>query len=437
MADTRRLDDLTSILQRTRGADEWVARADQVRTITRHIGTARETCLAETTTVRAQLYRDLRRGRGTAGFVARADQDDLTERVGAAADRARHNVDLSWRMPLPAAPARVQIVDEQAFADPIDAVDQVTQELLDAARAAQVALTRFTVCLEAGEAEVRSSGLFASHYRSTSIRVAALLAPDSGGPGALARLERRARRPVDLGLTIAVDDAARRSRDRAAAAHLSPGVYDVVLPGEVTIGDDAARYGLWDPLVGQSSATLARQGLSRFLIGHQLLPATGGGDPLTLRSDGTIPFGLYSAPFGELGEPVRAFDLLRDGAAAGHPLDLREAALREVTPNGGVRNLVIESGPTLAAALRRPVDRPLLELAELAWLDTDPRTGTFVAEIALGVALMGERRQPVTGGALRGSVFDLLSRARRSRERVADAWYYGPAWLRIDGVTID
>jgi predicted Zn-dependent protease len=340
-------------------------------------------------------------------------------------------------MPLPAAPARVAIVDEQAFADPIDAVDQVTQELLDAAGAARVALTRFTVSLEAGEVEVRTSGLFASHYRYTSLTVTALLAPDSGGPGNLARLERRARRPGDLELTIAVDAAATRARDRAAAANLAPGSYDLVLPGEVTIGDDPARYGLWDPLVGQSSATLARQGLSRFLVGRQLLPASGDGDPLTLRSDGTIPYGLYSAPFGELGEPVRAFDLLRDGAAAGHPLDLREAALRRVTPNGGVRNLIIDSGPTPAAALRRPVHRPLLELTELAWLDTDPRTGTFVAEIALGVALIDERRQPVTGGALRGNVFDLLSRARRSRERTADAWYHGPAWLRVDDVTID
>jgi predicted Zn-dependent protease len=437
VAETQRLDQLTSILRRTRGADEWVARAERVRTISRSIGAGRETSLGETTNVRAQVYRDLRRGRGAAGFVARADEEDLTERVANTAERARYNIDVAWRMPLPAASARVEVADEQAFADPLGAVDQVTEALLDAAAAAKVSLTRFAITLMAGEVELRTSGLFASHYRHTLIEVRAWLDAGTAERAATAELWRRARRPEDLGLAAGVASAATHARDYADAARLAPGIYDLVFPGEVTLGEDPKRYGLLDPLVRQSSATLARQGLSRFHIGQALMPAIGDGDPLTVRSDGTIDHGLYSAPFGELGEPVRAFDLVRAGVAAGHPLDLREAALRRVTPNGGVRNLVVDSGRAPGAALRRPLDRPLIELAQLAWLDTDARTGAFVAEIGLGYALMGDRRQPITGGALRGNSFELLARTRRSRERIEEGWYYGPAWLRVDELTIE
>ncbi|HTM22019.1 MAG TPA: metallopeptidase TldD-related protein, partial [Kofleriaceae bacterium] len=176
----------------------------------------------------------------------------------------------------------------------------------------------------------------------------------------------------------------------------------------------------------------------RYRVGQSIYGAVEpSGDRLTVRSDGTLPWAWESAPLGALGEPVRGFDLVVDGVAAGVALDLREAGRLGVPANGGVRNLVIGPGGAALAALRAPrAGRPRLEVAELAWLETNPRTGAFVAEIGLAALSTGGGESPVAGGAFRGNVFELLARAHLSTETDAGALYRGPSAIRVDDIEI-
>ena len=78
---------------------------------------------------------------------------------------------------------------------------------------------------------------------------------------------------------------------------------------------------------------------------------------------------------------MRRWTLVERGVAAGLALSPREAALRGRNPNGGVRNLVVETGAWNGTATG---DR-VVEIRRLRSLSIDPYTGDASLEIALGV----------------------------------------------------
>ena len=230
------------------------------------------------------------------------------------------------------------------------------------------------------------------------------------------------------------------------------------LGGEPAADGAPRSYGFFAPLVFHADGGRARLGLGRHQPGQQLrdhrtnqperATATAGdcwpvapsnaaaaiGDPLTISSDGARPFGWHSAPFGDLGEPVRRFDLVRDGVVADLALDLCEAALRGQSPNGGVRDLVVSPGAAPATELMVAGARPLVIASQVRWLEWDPRSGTLALELGAGHLLRGTTRTAVAGGALTGDAIALLHSARRSRELASHAWHHGPILYRFDDV---
>ena len=149
-------------------------------------------------------------------------------------------------------------------------------------------------------------------------------------------------------------------------------------------------------------------------------------DPLTITSDGALPYGVRSAPLGDDGDAVRTFPLVECGIAAGLGLSPREAALRKRDPNGGVRNLVVQPG--LWDGRVDPSGR-LVEVRRLRDLAIDPYTGRASLEIALGVV---HGKGPFTGGTLRLDLVDALARARRSSARIRRGPYDGPSSVLIE-----
>ncbi len=428
--------DLAAIEAALRGShevDEWIASARRERHHVREVGAARVQRMAETTTVNGMVFRDLRRGRGAARFAAVGDEA-AAALVHDAAERAALSVGPPWHLPPPSAPARAPVADDQAYADPDAAVGAITDALLGAVSAAGVATTRLEISLAVVERELRTSAGLARTYRSTLFDLSATLIQRPGGARAQP-LRLCARRADDLAIQAEVTRAATLMADRARATRLAPGPCDVLLTG-AALADAADRgYGLWQPLVAQANAASARRGLARYRIGQSIYgEAQPSGEVITARSDGTLAYGLRSAPLGELGEPVRPFDLVRAGVAAGHPLGLIEAALAGEAANGGARNLIIESGPTPLGALSAPGARRLIEIALLGFLDVDAATGDFAAAVRLGYT--GADHAPVTGAILRGNLFDALLRARFSRETTVRGWYYGPEGIRFDGLAL-
>jgi predicted Zn-dependent protease len=444
-----RLDRVVSALERAAGVDEFVAverRGERARSTS---GAAASRAAAELHEVRASVYRDLRRGRGSATLVAGSDDPRaLAASIDEAASRARDGVGPPWRLPPPSAPARVAISDPVIEAGAFAAIDLIEAYLADLAARAGLSLAAVRVAAVRERVRVRTSRRFDNAFDATTCSVEAVLSAE-GGPGeAVERVRRRARRVDDLALEQAVAGAGRRLRARRDAAALPPGRYDLLLRDDAvtpevvggldTGGADHDRYGWFAPLVAQASADRARRGLTLYRPGQSIYgqrPLRG--EPLTVHSDGTLPFGLGSRPFGELGEPVRRFTLVDGGVAAEVALEQREAALRGVPANGGVRNLVVAGGAAPLETLRRPGPRPLVEVFDLAWLETDLQSGALVAELGLGTLhAPGAAPAPVTGGALRGDLFDLLAKARFSAETRFAGWYLGPTAIRLDDVAV-
>lgn len=399
---------LAQALAARRELSEWVARERQSETA--WVSNGGEGA-ATHTTGHGAVFVDATAGRGAALLeLGHSDLARLPERIERAAERARAAAGPSWRLPLPAAPARVEL-DDPALGP--DAATELADELRAAAAAAGAELRRWDVHVARDTIGVRTSAGLHASYTATAARVTAAATTASG---AVVRIDLHRRRRAELELANELQRAGRRASDRTAARRLPAGRYSMRMPPDVIEHTACPQHphGVWQPLVAQADGARARRGLSRYLRDHAIArePAR---DALTLTSDGTLPFAALSAPFGAWGEPVRRFALVRRGRAAGVALDAREAALRGVTPNGGTRNLVLAPGSGSD-------DPDAVELAELGWWETDPASGSFTAELTLGYW----RGTPVHAAVLRGNLFDALGDAAFGGEARATSWYVGP-----------
>lgn len=423
------------MLRDERGVDEWVLRDSEIRRVVRVLGGGAARSEFDEVSLRALVLSDGESGRGAATLdVVDVDVDD----AGAAALVARAAADAAagrgppWVLPPSAAPAHVELSDRRIAADPGNAVGEIVSQL-DAVSGRALILPGARVTAEVHRIGVETSRGFASEYRMTSIEVDVWLASQEGGGRARERVWIRERRMEDGTILAALATAAERLARRARAVPLAPGPVDLLLePPALAAGD----WGWFAPFVANADARRVRLGVSRYRPGQPVFGAGGGGEHISLVSDGTVAFAPRSAPFGDLGEPVRRFELIRAGAASGLALDLREAALAGTTANGGVRNLELAAGRSAASDLQSPGERPLLTVHDLAWIDVDDRSGDMAAGISLASRQSGATSEAVTGGILVGNLFDMWSRAQLSVDAGGFAWYRGPAAVRIDSVLV-
>ncbi|MDD3981039.1 MAG: metallopeptidase TldD-related protein, partial [Spirochaetales bacterium] len=80
--------------------------------------------------------------------------------------------------------------------------------------------------------------------------------------------------------------------------------------------------------------------------------------------------------------------------------------------------------------------RPHLELVKFSDFRLETSTGDFGGEIRLGYWFDGEKRIPVTGGSISGSVAELRSAMVRSRERGLGSRSLCPVAVKLAGVSI-
>lgn len=379
----------------------------------------------DTLALDATVHRDAPAGRGSARFVL-GSNDDVIDVLDAALAHAGAATGRAWRSPLPAAPARVSLLDPE-----IDPARNPGPNL--------VALAAFELSLQAvkgagaagaeildidGEVERSATAIITrrgldARWLATMYR----LELEVRRGDVVARVQAQARRREDLAPGILIADALDAAARRARALATPAGRFPVVMRAPALLHGGR---GLLEAIVAQADPALERQGLVRYRAGRPIAPgAAASSHPLDVASDGTLDFGLRSAPLDERGDAVRRFTLVSGGIARDLALDAREAGLRNASPNGGARGLVVPPGTEPEAALLD--GGPLLLVESLAWLELAPITGRFRAQIGLAQLVDRGQRHDVTGGILRGDALAALALSRRSTAVVATPEYRGPA----------
>lgn len=371
------------------------------------------------------VHHDAPAGRGSAHVILDAASGDPDAAVREAVTLARASVGPAWVTQPPAAPARVEVADTTLSArEPV----AIAAELVRTATGPAGTTIQTTArVVREKVALVTRQGL---HTQWTATQLRAELAVTRGGH--TLRATREARRLADLGIRDAIAAASKDLELLGQATPLAPG------PAAIILGPDALLHGglgVWAVFVPQADAVVERQGLTRY---REHTPIAEGADrdpePLTIVSDGALPYGLYSAPMGDQGDAVRRFTLIDRGIATGLSLAPREAALRGRDPNGGVRNLAVEPGSwsgKLDASGARTV-----EVKRLRGLSFDPYTGDAALEILLALDHDPKGSRPVSGGSLRIDMIAALARSRRSSERLVRGGYVGPSSVLVDAVEL-
>jgi hypothetical protein len=371
------------------------------------------------------VHHDAPSGRGSAHVTVDAADGDPEAAVRQAVTLARASVGPAWITQPAAAPARVSVEDTSlATRDPLAIATSILREL---PRPSSARIQGAARVLREQVFVVTRQGL-KTQWKATRLRVDLTVSANERS----LTLSREARRVADLQLSSAVGGAIEDLGLLASAQPISPGPCAVILRADAMLH---AGLGVWRALVTQADAVVERQGLTRYREGTPIAPRAATVDePLTVISDGARENGLLSVPVSDQGDSVRRFPLIERGVARGLGLTPREAALRGRDPNGGVRNLVVESGSwpgTVDVSSPRVVD-----IRRLRSLSLDPYTGDAALEIALAMDHTKAVSRPVVGGALRLDMIEVLATCRRSAERIHRGAYVGPGALLIEHVDL-
>ncbi len=370
------------------------------------------------------VHDDVPNGRGSAHVEVDAASDDTPAGLVIQARQiARAAVGPAWSSRPPSAPAHVALVDPD-LGDLVDAAGAIvaTAPPPDSAVAMRAEVARERTSIETKQG-------FHATWPATRFRASAMVVI---GDRSL-ELERTARRASDLGLDGSLAAAAADLRGLALATASTAGPCTLVLRADAML--HGGGYGVWDVFAAFADGAVDRQGLTRYRIGTPIAPgAEALDDALSITSDGALDFAIRSAPSGDEGEAVRRFPIIQRGVAIGLGLTPREAALRRLDPNGGVRNLVVKPG-----AWSGDIDpaRPrVIEVLRLRDLAIDRYAGDANLEIGLAIEHVGGAARPIAGGTIRIDLVAALAGARRTAGIVRRGAYQGPASVLIDNVVL-
>ena len=385
--------------------------------------------------LQAQIYVDRKRGRGSANLFP-APETDLYGQIQEASTRAHSALGAIWQLPAPAAPARVSVAESTPYNSTREIVRHVLGELENATPSTVRILKATATAQHSTHRAVLSNG-FDNQYTSKDFTIEATVQAHGGVPVPL-HLRTRQLARLQPELEKVMERSQRRSLRDALSAAATPGQVDVVLLQSSYLPSVPSDFGIWTPLVHEASAARVRAGMSTHTPGRALLSAPARGDALSMRSEGTEPYALRSAPFSYDGQAVRNFTLAEDGMATGVSIGHRDAALGSGQANGGVRRLVIACGNNRARTLQRPTTRPLLVVHALDSVQSTARGSLYLgvasAELLSRDALGVARSTPIRSAVVCGNLQDWLHDAYFSAESRDDDWILGPQLLRFNNV---
>jgi predicted Zn-dependent protease len=339
-----------------------------------------------------------------------------------------------YGLPGPAAYPDVPLVDPGILERPDELAAELAAELRDAVfREAGVELSSGEIFLESREVELRNSRGVHGRSVETSVLLEFVLLAGRGAGQMEAHTVLERRRLADIDLPELVERTARHARDMLRTT------MPRTLRGPVLLRDRALADLLGNEeangvLSFHTSAAAKYRDLSRLEVG---LPVSGElpieGDRLCYHGSSVLPYGTYSAPFDGEGLPGADLRVIDDGVLVRRWASQRYADYMNIPATGAFGNAIIPPGAHALDDLR---DACALQIVAFSWMNPDPVTGDFVAEIRLGYERHGAEWQPIRGGSLSGNIFAALANIRLSRETGFFGHYQGPAAALFGDLTV-
>jgi predicted Zn-dependent protease len=370
---------------------------------------------------------------GESSFTVVDLDTPLEPSLDAAFARARLVKNKAWTLPGPGEGGAtvVRAVDPRMVEVPEEAADDVGGQIVSAVRAAGgVELSASEVFCDYRRVHLRSSrGLDVTREETSAYAEYVLLAKSAGADELEVYQSRRARDLKDLAIAEQVEDDVVAARAGATAILPETGIVDVVLGG-------AGTEEIFDAFVAHATGAAKFDNWSRLVEGEPVVALASGYDKLTLSSDATIPGGLGTFSFDDVGLPGRRLDVIVDGVFKRRACDQRYACWLGAQPTGTWGNTVVAPGSVDEAELLRPGARPLYQLLRFSQLSPHATTGAFSGEIRFGWKIVDGKKTPVRGGSISGVAFDAFARARFSRETAVRGRTHGPRAVRLDAIQI-
>lgn len=376
------------------------------------------------------IHQDVPRGRGSAHLDIDPFDGSADDLIDQAVSLALAAIGPAWSSAPPAAPAKVNILDDDLVKRELDAV--AAGALARVRRPPSITVTASARVVREKVTVIASSG-FHTTWLATSLHAEALLSTTTPTEHNLS-VALHARRSEDFPLDAAITDAATDLLHISTAGPPTPGPCALWLGPEAllhTQGPHPHPHGLWTIFAHQADAAVERQGLTRYRWRSEIIPGAAQlPEPLSILSDGALDFAALSTPVSDDAVATRRFPIIQRGIATGLGLSPREAALRRTDPNGGVRNLIVSLGTWSPSP--SPTARTI-EVRRLHSLSLDLHTGHAALDIALGFDHHPNRPPtPFTGGTLHLDLITTLARARRSNQPLHRGAYHGPSSVFID-----
>ncbi len=421
-------------LMNSPAVDEFIVRDSTTTCSRRLLQPIQESTFSESSQTVALIYSDTRLGRGQS-LVDLSRSDALDSKIRVGIQQARQSLGPSWRLQPPAAPARVLSCDDAILQNTDDIADEVFSKL-QRHKPSSLQLLQVEVKVTRETSRVQISNGFDNQKLSAQLDVEVHLLMKGGRP---LRFQ-LSTRSLDIPWAEVLDRESRRSTAMATAISPDPSECDLVLMGDCYVPSNRHDFGIWTALANQCSAELARTGLARYQVGQSLHTANFAGEELNLASDGTLNFGLRTAPFGDFGQPVRRFPLITKMHASGQAMDYRDAAIAGGIANGGVRNLVIASGSKSQEELLTPTQRPMLVVHRIHEIHANSR-GPISIQIATGEWRERDtsgavHRTPIRSCVISGNLYSWIQNAFYSTESSNYHWYVGPKAIRFNNLRV-
>lgn len=218
--------------------------------------------------------------------------------------------------------------------------------------------------------------------------------------------------------------------DRAVAIPL-PALKDIPV---ILSGKEAEEVFAW--FAGNATTTAVFTKSSTFALGENVQRSEKGeavAEPIDLWAEPALEGLPASAAFDVDGFPLERTPVIQGGVLVNLVGLSRYADWLGQARRGAFPLFSVSPGASSAAAMRAA---PHLEPVMFSDFRLDGITGDFGAEIRLAYWFDGEKRVPVTGGSISGSVSELRASMRRSSERQLATRSLCPIAVQLHGVSI-